>query len=687
MARLKTTIELEQERQELAKYVHGNYVMDKTRFLLPYARQSTDKQYFKSMMDKTEQSSELLEHAKMLDWPLDKILPVFVENDGNKRKTSGTISIDDRPKIKEARALINAGKVSAVLVIDVSRLFRDEDLIDPAVFAKECKRNHCIIITLDYVYDFNSPTRDDLRKFIQDCLVAGEFIKKHIKGKMLKARSKIADNGNLANGVAPVGLMRIQEEILIAGKKGHIDHLAPSPHAGRVDWLYARFRAHNASLSGLLREVLDMARRGEPLFPDVAGIDYLYLTRMLGGWTVTSRYGLRHILSNPVYAGHLVFNGRVVKRDAHPAIVDPVNWQYAFDHLADVDLDGQPLERPEKTTRYVQRGSRDSGALLAGTRHNGTPVIDGVDGAHVYVELPLNIYALKQLHRLKSSEPTTGYETSITTPELDHIFEKHLLKWLETAEYLSCLGSTIDELDISIHELAYDVDATEPTSKPPDDTLETLDSRIALLESDLHNFEHVMDATDRGYAYEQLSRLRKRRKDWLQAQQQQERIQAEIKQASSDVCLACSQWHSWDLERKRHLIRLVTDSITLEEIGEGWLRLTISWSPVLGGLTEYCYIWRATGSQWSRADVERLSELYPTASKGELLQEFPTRSWHAIQRRAIVSKVRRAVIDRDVTIPLDTSLSDYEVVQRYGIEPGKRVQWLHGGVSNAVFPS
>jgi hypothetical protein len=97
MARLKTTIELETERLECARYAHGNYVMDTTRFLLPYARRSTDKQYFKSTMDKTEQSSELLEHARSLEWPLDKILPVFVENDviKRKRKTSATISIDD----------------------------------------------------------------------------------------------------------------------------------------------------------------------------------------------------------------------------------------------------------------------------------------------------------------------------------------------------------------------------------------------------------------------------------------------------------------------------------------------------------------------------------------------------------------------------------------------------------------
>lgn len=77
------------------------------------------------------------------------------------------------------------------------------------------------------------------------------------------------------------------------------------------------------------------------------------------------------------------------------------------------------------------------------------------------------------------------------------------MKWLETAEYLSCLESNLDEVDLSIHELAYGVDATEQTSnKSPDDTLEILDSRIALLESDLHNFKHVMDATERGYAYD-----------------------------------------------------------------------------------------------------------------------------------------------------------------------------------------
>lgn len=72
-----------------------------------------------------------------------------------------------------------------------------------------------------------------------------------------------------------------------------------------------------------------------------------------------------------MYIGYLVFNGRIVKRNAHPAIVDVDNWQYAFEHLSDVDLDGMPIDRPERTVRYTQKTGIDSGALLAGTRESG----------------------------------------------------------------------------------------------------------------------------------------------------------------------------------------------------------------------------------------------------------------------------------------------------------------------------
>ena len=76
-----------------------------------------------------------------------------------------------------------------------------------------------------------------------------------------------------------------------------------------------------------------MARRGEPLFPDVEGWTpdtHILKACVTGGWTVSTRFGLKYILTNPMYAGHLVFNGSIVKYNAHPAIVDADNWQYAL---------------------------------------------------------------------------------------------------------------------------------------------------------------------------------------------------------------------------------------------------------------------------------------------------------------------------------------------------------------------
>jgi hypothetical protein len=80
----------------------------------------------------------------------------------------------------------------------------------------------------------------------------------HVKGKMLRNRKRKAEQGKVANGRAPVGLMLDESH----------DNLLPSPHAEKVDWLYGRFRALDANLAALYREVFSMAARGEPIFPD-----------------------------------------------------------------------------------------------------------------------------------------------------------------------------------------------------------------------------------------------------------------------------------------------------------------------------------------------------------------------------------------------------------------------------------
>jgi hypothetical protein len=63
MASLKTRGELEQERQEAARYATGNTTLDTARLLLIYARQSSSKQYVSNIYSALDQRDGLLERA------------------------------------------------------------------------------------------------------------------------------------------------------------------------------------------------------------------------------------------------------------------------------------------------------------------------------------------------------------------------------------------------------------------------------------------------------------------------------------------------------------------------------------------------------------------------------------------------------------------------------------------------
>lgn len=684
MAKLKTKAQLEQERKEAAKYALGNYVPDTSKLLLIYARQSSSKQYVSNIYSAMEQRDGLLERASGMGWSNDEQWILYVENQlAKKYQVSGSLRIDQRPGLQALTEVIESGKASAVLVVSVDRITRDEDLITPTQFANICKRYGVVIITDDYIYDFNNPNRDDMGRFMNEAIASKEYIRKQIKGKMLKNRTRKANMGLVANGVAPIGLMLDESR----------DNLVPSPHAERVDWLYGRFRALDANLASLLREVIGMARRGIPLFPDVEGWtpDHIHLKRMTGGWTVSTRFGLQYILTNPMYQGHLVFNGRIVKRNAHQAIVDADNWHYAFNHLSDVDLDGMPIDRPERTVRYTQKTGIDSGALLAGTRESGGAVIDGVNGAHVYVHMPDRRYLIKQWDNLTVS----GYETSIDVKTLDSILVARLLYWLNAAERQLAYYQKENITSHYEHTPVQAMDKVEQTAKPTptgantiQGDLELTNQDLARVERALHTSADVMDDKELRETYEKQARLIRRRAELEQAIAQGERLAKQREQAKGDIETASEKWAKWTIEERRSFIRLVTESITLEEIASGWLRLFIVWSPIFGFIepltsniraVEIAYLWRQLGSQWAENELAMLRTYYPASPRAELLELFPTRSWQAIVSKAIELHVPRQLIKRNEQwpIPKDTSMSDMEVIKKYGLEPDKRVQWQH----------
>jgi hypothetical protein len=121
--------------------------------------------------------------------------------------------------------------------------------------------------------------------------------------------------------------------------------------------------------------------RGLPIFTELpddikALVGHIYLRKVPGGYTVAKKQGLAYMLINPTNIGHRVYNRQIVKWDAHPAIVDLKNYQYALQHLGLTDLDGNLLDdvtvdekgnlrrSAPQAKRYTQHGNKREGLLV-----------------------------------------------------------------------------------------------------------------------------------------------------------------------------------------------------------------------------------------------------------------------------------------------------------------------------------
>lgn len=173
----------------------------------------------------------------------------------------------------------------------------------------------------------------------------------------------------------------------------------------------------------------------------------------------------------------------------------------------------------------------------------------------------------------------------------------------------------------------------------------------------------VMDRNTRIGKYEKLARLSQRRDKLQQAQADKARIQQKLEKARRSVKTAKDRWQSWSLEDKRSFIHVATESITLEEIAAGWLKISVQWSSVLGGMLYDFYMWRVSGTLWSDEERDLLRKHYPTAKRVELLNMLPTRSWRAIIGVAWQLRLRRLASPDKLPIPDTMSLSDVDVFE------------------------
>jgi hypothetical protein len=366
------------------------------------------------------QSVDLVDMAlRQYEWPEKHIFPLdenLLDKRGNKldkpRAASGRLDKNFRAGLRISEEMIEEDKVGAVFVRDVPRLFRDPDMINPPQFAALCKKHNVVIITPDQEFEFNATGRDDLKDFLEEAQAGADYLK-WLRRTLLRAKERKGMRGDFAGHAVPTGLMLDEQ------RKDYV----PNPYwCDTVAWLTRRFRELDADLSALRNEIL-----GVPIFSELPEeikerIGRIQLRPVPGGYTIVGRGSLIDLLINPANIGHKVYNRRVVKENAHAAIVDKEDYDYALAHLGKVDLEGNTIERPQRATRFTP-GQRREG-LLAGVRGDGRPVIASNQGGVYILQLERGsaVYSIKD-NRSLSPNP---YRGAISIDTIDNAVSQRL---------------------------------------------------------------------------------------------------------------------------------------------------------------------------------------------------------------------------------------------------------------------
>ncbi len=119
------------------------------------------------------------------------------------------------------------------------------------------------------------------------------------------------------------------------------------------------------------------------------------------------------------------------------------------------------------------------------------------------------------------------------------------------------------------------------------------------------------------------------------------------------------------MERKQKLAKLITESVTIEEVSVHWLRFTVLWRGPLANRPDVCLIWRQQGRRrdddWTQEEDEYIRVNYPEGDKCAILDMLPVRTWKMISRRAAILGVRRR-ISTSSSIPENVTMQDLSVI-------------------------
>ena len=651
--------------------------------LVIYARQSAKDAPIRNKESYDMQTVKLVGYGQELGWKNDTII-VKIENkrkDGKWRAASGTLRIDQREGLQSVVGLIEADECKAVMVWAVDRLFRHEDMVEPAVFVRICKEHHCIILTPDDFFDFSNPKRDDRRRFLELAQQAADYVTKHVKGRMIPAKYQVARRGDYDGRTIPIGLILCEGE------------LKPREYTPQAEVVRTRIFRRFVQLDGqfnlLWREIAPVRDLFPPYPTDAIGVK---------GWMKTgpfgiSRPGLEEMLTNIAYDGSWYFKEKgksaIIIPNNHAAIVPHDDFTFAFNRLSKTTLTGEPNQqrRMRPYTRFTRVGTDPYPALLDG-------IIDAnLPGYHVYVYQ-------KPIKKSKAFYTVRGPEhayldcdrIAVSVSTIDRIFEQRLEYHLRIFRALHAINEKSGSrahLEKSMLAYLRQVQATITESNAGVKAqLQEYREEAESLEKTLHFGAKALDGKTIEAFSTRLANLHTTIGILSKKDDDASKTEEALRNNARLLTDASISYHDMPFDSKQQFARLVTTNIELSEIVPRWLKLSITWSPFLGTTPkDTAYIWRnSAGDDWSEDEIYVLCQIYGQ-DRDFILRSLPKRTWRAVRRMAVRQGLTRPKQYIYSSLQEDMCYEDLEIMRRFELEGTEenvhmRVWWKKETVQN-----
>ncbi len=626
-----------------------------------YARQSTPGQLIKHTESTEMQTDDLilwLQHRQIRD--------NYVLFDAD-LGMSGTLRIDQRPALQELIRRINADEIKAVLVYQISRLFRDLTGIQYNTFADDCKKHNCILVTAfdGMIFNFNNPIHMKMFRFLAE--TAAEYLQQQI-GLLHEARLRKARKGLYVSlGNVPSGFI--------------VDYDKDSPKFKKIvpygvhrdvilDTLYRRYYSLCGDFSALCREI-DSMPYVFPLFEPWVDRRILnqWKKRLQNGGYSLTRKGIITVMTNPANIGWWIVAGDIVSQNNHDPLIPPEEqylFWYAFERLAPYTVNGEKNEMRinDHPKRFYQRHTNPTEGLLKDrvTSPDGVVRVHMKQGSQHYAIVPPNqrIY-ITDMHEIDARLIDRAFATVFLdhlkeTPELE-IYKQWVTTEMQNHEaLLANLESQLRNFDKSQDAILNEIVA-----------IRSHIAETATTEEEKKRFEKEAEPLLQGLRdkYTLLEKTKQQVSDKLQSIQTSEHYTTIQKFASFQTELAklIPVWEQKPFSIKKEFINLCLTEAVIQIIAPHWIQLDLYWSHPQWQ-PQQLFIPRPRGSRdvWTEEEKTIFQEQYPTAPKDTLLQLFPGKNWGALLKMAEVLGIRRT-ISHAYPVPLHLSWDDMLFMQ------------------------